>query len=152
MIDVRGCGGYVLAAGSVLDERAYPRDPVAAGLVRGGRAYEVIDADDPVPLTGWLSRLLAPRSVPQSPAAVPSRGAADRLDGLVRIVREGRPGDRNGPLYWAACRAAEMVEVRETNLHTATEMLVRAALDAGLRGGEREARRTIASAMKGGSR
>ena len=36
LIDVRGGGGYVLAAGSVLDERAYPGNPECRELVTGG--------------------------------------------------------------------------------------------------------------------
>ena len=42
LIDVRGGGGgYVLAAGSVLDERAYPGSPECRELVTGGRGYEL---------------------------------------------------------------------------------------------------------------
>jgi Bifunctional DNA primase/polymerase, N-terminal len=57
LIDVRGAGGYVLAAGSVLDERAYPDNPGCRALAAGGRAYEVADDSDPVPLPAWLAIL-----------------------------------------------------------------------------------------------
>jgi hypothetical protein len=45
---------------------------------------------------------------------------------------------------------AEMIAAGEVDRGTAEESLVAAALEAGLRGGEREARRTFASAMRGG--
>jgi hypothetical protein len=74
------------------------------------------------------------------------------MEGLARKVAAGREGDRNGPLYWASCRAAEMIAAGEVDRQGAEEVLVAAAVEAGLRGGEREARRTFASAMRGGSR
>ncbi len=43
-----------------------------------------------------------------------------------------------------------MIAAGEVDRGTAEEALVAAALKAGLRGGEREARRTFASAMRGG--
>ena len=80
LIDVRGGGGYVLAAGSVLDERAYPGNPGCRELVTGGRAYEVADDSDPEPLPAWLAVLAADAE----PAARPAgrRGAH---------ARSGRP-------------------------------------------------------------
>jgi hypothetical protein len=47
LVDVRGGGGYVVAAGSVLDERAYPGNPECRELVAGSRAYELADDSDP---------------------------------------------------------------------------------------------------------
>src|SRR5260370_10177391 len=75
--------------------------------------------------------------------------AGTRLQGLVATVRAGQPGDRNGPLYWACRRAVEMIAAGQISREDAEEPLVAAALDAGLRGGEAEARRTFASAMRG---
>ena len=43
-----------------------------------------------------------------------------------------------------------MIAAGEVDRDTAEELLVAAALEAGLRGGEREARQTFASAMRGG--
>lgn len=137
LIDIRGGGdsngGYVVGPGSVID----------------GRRYEVIDGRDPEPLPGWIADLLDP---PRPGAAAP-RGAQappelyPRLRGLVRHVLEGTPGDRNGRLYWAACRAGEMVAAREISRESAELVLVQAAVEAGLRGGESEARRTVASGL-----
>ena len=89
---------------------------------------------------------------PYGPAGRPGQHAAPgaRLQGLIDTVRRGQEGDRNGPLYWAARRAAEMITAGQVDRSTAEESLVAAALEAGLRGGEREARRTFASAMRGG--
>ena len=152
LVDVRGGGGYVLAAGSVLDERAYPGNPECRELVTGGRGYEVVDDSDPEPLPAWLADLSAdvePAARPCAPGRVRAASGA-RFQGLIDTVRAGKEGDRNGPLYWAARRAAEMITAGEVDRGTAEESLVAAALEAGLRGGEREARRTFASAMRGG--
>jgi hypothetical protein len=152
LIDVRGAGGYVLAAGSVLDERAYPGNPECRELVTGGRRYEVADDSSPEPLPAWLA-VLAADTEPAARACAPGpvRAAPGaRLQGLIDTVRAGQEGDRNGPLYWAARRAAEMIAAGDVDRSTAEESLVAAALEAGLRGGEREARRTFASAMRGG--
>ena len=121
MVDVRACGGYVVGQCSII----------------GGRAYEALDADDPAPLPPWIVRLLARRP----DAGRPRSGhgtASGRLRRLVDVVRDGKPGDRNGPLYWASCRAAEMITAGEVDPDAAEEHLV----------GEREARRTFASGQR----
>ena len=149
LIDVRGGGegngGYVLGPGTVLN----------------GRAYEIADDQDPQPLPGWIADLLDP---PPSQAARPVghtlRGigpqeiggsAYTRLRGLVQYVLDAQPGDRNGPLFWAAGRAGEMAAAGEIDLHTAERVLLDAALESGLRGGEPEARRTISSGLRKGA-
>ena len=83
LIDVRGGGGYVLAAGSVLDERAYPGNPECRELVTGGRAYELADDSDPEPLPAWLA---APRGGRRA------RRTPGRPDGRAR--RSRRPAAR----------------------------------------------------------
>lgn len=147
LIDVRAAGGYVLAAGSVIDERAYPDNPECAALVKGGRAYEVIDDCDPVPLPGWLATLALGRpsaQESQTPAQVRASGTpGGRLRALVDVVRRSQPGDRTGPLVWAAYRVGEMAAAGEANAEEAGELLVRAALEAGIRGGERYARQQV---------
>jgi Bifunctional DNA primase/polymerase, N-terminal len=123
-IDVRGTGGYVVAPGSVV----------------GGRTYELLDDTGPAPMPQWLARRLAPR--PQSALTSPDRcagSAVGRLAGLVRTVRDSQPGDRTGPLRWAACRLREMVAAGEASPADA-EQLIRAATSAGIDGGERYAR------------
>jgi hypothetical protein len=134
-VDVRGAGGYVVAAGSV-----------------GRRAYEILDDRSPAPPPAWIVRRLTPQ--PRLPAPVPRAPASctralPRLRGLLEHVRSGPPGDRNGRLFWAACRLGELVASGQTG-EDAGELLVAAALDAGLRGGEPEARRTVASGLRAG--
>lgn len=142
MIDVRGGGagdgGYTLGPGSVL----------------GGREYQITDSQDPQRLPAWIAGLLDPprQAGPRPPGPVlVGDGTYKRLLTLVRFVTEREPGDRNGPLYWASCRAGEMVAAGEISDETAEAALVQAALRAGLAGGEPEARRTIASGLRTGA-
>ena len=79
--------------------------------------------------------------------STPARSGA-RTRALIDHVLSGTPGDRNGRLYWSGCRAAEMVAAGEADQDGIAEALIGAAVQAGLRGGEREARRTVASAMR----
>ena len=129
-IDVRGAGGYVVGGGSVV----------------GGKPYTVINDQPPAPLPGWLARMLTRRAETScSPGPRRGGGLPARLAGLVRTVETALPGGRNDALYWAACRAAEL---EDAGPEPVTAELLAAALTAGLT--EREARRTIASAMGGG--
>ncbi len=141
MIDVRGGGdshgGYVLGPGSVRD----------------GRPYRVADGQDPRPLPGWIADLLDPpagtgrRSETPALPEMESSRTYNRLRALVQTVLDSTPGDRNGPLFWSACRAGEMVAAGEIERDVAERVLRDAALAAGLRGGEREALRTISSGL-----
>ena len=131
LIDVRAAGGYVIGAGSAV----------------AGKPYALIDDQPPAPLPPWLARLLAPRppARPQVPGSAPGR-----LSGLARSVALAGEGKRNVTLHWAACRAAEMIVGGEAAEPEATAALMSAALAAGLP--EREASRTIDSALRGGTR
>ena len=143
-VDIRGGGdgngGYVVGPGSVH----------ATGVV-----YTPTDPSVPIlPVPGWLTEALQPSSKPamavrcHRPAS--TYGA---LRGLVRVVLNGTPGvDRNDRLYWASCRAAEMVLAGEIDRTTAERLLVAAAIRAGLHGGEPDALRTVASGMRTASR
>jgi hypothetical protein len=133
-VDVRAQGGYVVGAGSAV----------------GDAAYEVIYDQAPVPLPEWIARLLAP--APARTVARPIRHgtAGGRLAGLLRTVEQAQQGTRNERLFWAASRAAEMVAVGSADAREVTEQLVAAAVSAGLP--DAEARRTIASAMRGDAR
>jgi hypothetical protein len=151
LIDVRASGGYVLAAGSVLDQRAYPGDPDAARKVRGGKAYELVDDVPPASLPDWLATLACPpRPEPSSAGPATWRAAPGaRLRGLVAKVRESLPGDRTGPLVWAAFRVREMAEAGEADPSEAGELLVLAAVQAGIRGGEGYARQQVRNILGG---
>lgn len=139
LVDVRGRGGYIVGPGSVI----------------AGRAYQVIDARPLAVLPGWLCRLAAPGPVQAARrAATGAAGPPDALEarirGLVAHVAAGMPGDRNGRLYWAACRAGELTAAGRVDKEIIMEQLVTAAVAAGLQGGEFEARRTAASGLRAG--
>jgi hypothetical protein len=134
-VDVRAAGGYVIGAGSVVD----------------GKTYEVIDDSAPVPLPGWLARLITTRPEDrQGAASSPVRGLpGSRINGLVEKVRASRPGDRTGPLVWAAHRLREMAAAGQADPAGDGERLIQAAVDAGIRGGERYARQQVRHVLGG---
>lgn len=144
-VDAKADGGYIVAAPSV-----HPRT---------GRPYTWITPFD-APLTPLhprlAERLRADREPPRF-ASRPMRLRGDnsvygRLRGLVALVLDAKPNDRNGPLFWASCRAGELVAAGHVDRADIEEALVDAALRAGLRGGEPEARRTVASGIRAGER
>jgi len=70
------------------------------------------------------------------------------LDRLVEWTATRQAGDRNFPLFYAAKQAALVGQFHGA----AVEWFVDAARQSGLQGGEREARRTIASAQRSADR
>lgn len=134
LIDVRASGGYVVGAGSVV----------------AGTPYELLDDQAPVPLPAWLCRMLTQRQdVPRHTGRPLRAPASDRLAGLAAKVRAGTPGDRTGPLVWAAHRLAEMIADGQATADDG-ELLVQAAAEAGIRGGERYARGQVAHVLGAG--
>jgi hypothetical protein len=136
-VDVRGDGGYVIwwpAAGAPV---------LADGGIR--------------PWPQWLDALLAPALV--TPLPISRRAIAARRDdlrptlhralGIIRTVALAGEGERNSVLFWATCRARDMVVAGELD-HGAgvqvLEALREAAAQAGL--AQREIDRTITSAMR----
>jgi hypothetical protein len=129
-VDYRSAGSYVLAPPSRV----------------GGRAYEVISLQAAANTFDWTAArnfLDPPQARPQRPTADAER--AGDLEHLAARVARQQHGNRNDGLYWATSRAADQGLLDGG----AIERLVAAALRAGLRGGEREARKTIASVMRG---
>jgi hypothetical protein len=132
-LDFRSQGGYVVAPPS---------------RAAGGR-YVIVGHE---PATGatvsWdaIRGLLEPQLPAHSPSAhQPGRDiGATSLDRLVEWTAARQAGDRNFPLFWAAKQAALAGQLDGA----AVERFVDAAHRSGLRGGEREARRTIASAQR----
>ena len=129
-IDFRGEGGYVLAPPSIVGTAA--RQAGYAVMVSAKQAPVSIDAEmlhtflDPLPTP-------SPASHHQQPLDV---------DGLARWVAARGEGERNGALFWAACRAAENgVTPEELNA-----VLGPAAQQAGLL--PREVATTIRSALR----
>lgn len=136
-IDLRGAGGYVIAAPGLV------YNPDGKGVVG---AYET-RADRPAsegrPLDHEKVRALLGGTQGSRQGAVRGARASRPRKGegspeaLAAWLRSRRPGERNSALFWAACRAAEDGQD--------TAPLLDAAMEAGL--SEAEARRTIRSAM-----
>lgn len=125
-VDTRAAGGYVVAAGSIVD----------------GRPYETTLDTAPVALPGWLADALTTQPAPP-PVRMPSTVPGRRAVGLVKTVLEAGEGERNNRLYWAALRAYE-------NGAEAADQVAAALVDAAVSVGlpEREARATVTSAER----
>lgn len=151
LIDVRGIGGYVIAAGSY---------SAAQGV-----AYRKTDdsPSTPQPLPRWLLELLRPADVPRRevrPAPVhqlPTGSRAERyavaaLNGELDKVAGAAEGERNRVLFAAARRLAELAPTAPAVLSETTtqDALLGSAREAGI--GEQEALRTIRSGWSTGSR
>jgi hypothetical protein len=127
-LDFRSRGGYVVAPPSISAER--------------GRRYEVVSHQPVIATVNWsaIRELLDPQ-----PERLPRpQTARDRAGTVARLARwlQARPeGNRNFPLFYAAKVAAAQGLLTPA----ARDELVQASLRSGLRGGEREARRTLAS-------
>jgi hypothetical protein len=135
-IDFRSKGGYVVAPPSSRPEGAYvvaKHGPVAEARTV---SWDAIRAELDPP--------------PRAPAHRPERQADPNasLDRLVEWTASRQAHDRNFPLFWAA-KEAHLAGQLDCQ---AVERFVDAACRAGLEGGEREARRTIASAQRHGDR
>ncbi len=141
LIDTRGRGGYVLAAGSTID----------------GRPYTVEHDTTPAPLPDWLRRQLAPPPAPAAPArAAPQLGAGRRAAYLHavltaevdRVAAATKPG-RNHALFTAAHALGKLVAGGELDHDQVGDLLTSAALSTGLRPGETS--RTIISGLHTGA-
>jgi len=137
MVDVRGVGGFVVAAGSVRPEGA----------------YELVNDRDPVPLPGWLAELAA-KAKPEQVAANHATPAMSNTEAYVRAAVEAEVravataanGQRNDQLNRSAWSLARFVPTGQLVADELTEALLSAATNAGL--GQAEARRTIGSALR----
>jgi Bifunctional DNA primase/polymerase, N-terminal len=127
-IDARSLGGYVVAPPSMVN----------------GRPYVVVKHQAVSNEFGWQAARnhLEPPERRVQPQRM-REGTAEELDRLAAFVARQESGNRNNGLHWAASRAAEHGLLDADGV----ELLVEAALRSGLRGGEREARKTIQSAL-----
>jgi hypothetical protein len=135
-------GGYIIGPGSVLpDGRGWrPQKgtpPFLASITRGLAAP-----------SAWLVELCLPAKVERSDAGAIRRCKSDEawLRGLVRTVAGAPEGQRNQILYWAACRAGEAVRDGEAVESFVIDVLLEAAMHAGLP--RPEAERTVHSGLR----
>jgi hypothetical protein len=69
------------------------------------------------------------------------------MAGPVRVVEQSQPGNRTDPLVWAAHRLKEMI-VGGLATEADAELLVAAAVKAGIEGGERYACKQTMSVLR----
>lgn len=146
-IDTRAHGGYIVAAGSVLEKWDW-------------QAYRVLDDRDPVELPAWLAARLAPAPLPPVPPAAisPSLGNRSRyldaaIHGEVAKVLDAPASQRNACLYAAAVALGQLVaggalaetEVTDSLLGAAAKHVALGAYSA------RQADQTIASGIRAGA-
>jgi hypothetical protein len=146
-IDTRAHGGYVVAAGSVLDRRTS----------QGGGRYELIRDQEPAALPAWLFQRLAGSLLPpqrDTPVAVEHERMSTylraALDREVAHVLVAPTGHRNHALYQAAVALGQLVAGGALTAGHVTEVLEHAGRQAGLT--SLEIPRTIASGLRAGAK
>jgi hypothetical protein len=149
-IDVRDLG-YIIAAGSVMFEKRTPYSLVNATVEQLARA---ISQDDVLPeLPQLLIDRIAQQRTSYTPIERPNlainpQQATSKIAGLIRTVVSAAIGQRNNLLYWASCRAGELVADGAIPENVAQAMLFEAASHAGLKTAETIA--TIRSGLERG--
>ena len=138
-LDLRSEGGYIVVAPSVHPNGCHYR------------WLGDVWRDD---LAEWPGCLRLPeRHVPPPPTAREYRPTGDGggpLIGLIQVVLDGQPGERNARLNWAAWTARQHIMAGRFDSHTAVAALQLAAEQVGLP--TDEALRTIASGLGVGGR
>lgn len=163
MIDVRGQGGYVVAAGS----RLHPRpDQDDAPAETGESAYRLVHDMPTAELPGWLTEVIGSdrqrdnRSATSSRqiGSAPGRASAGRSDGYgpaalrgeVDRVRSAPVGQRNHTLNAAAYSLGQLVAAGALARNRVVDALTYSATSAGLEPAEIAA--TIDSGLIAGAR
>jgi hypothetical protein len=142
-IDIKTTGGYIVGAPSWI-----AKSEDGAG---GQYQWEVSPLDVAVPrLPIWVSSRMTPRPAHAHPPsfALPSFSGSsqDPVAPLIRYVQQSGTGRRNDSLYWASCRAAELIRSHKVGESATVNRLFQAALACGLDG--KESIKTINSALK----
>jgi hypothetical protein len=126
-IDTRGHGGYIIW---------WPAEGLE--VLHGGALTEIPE---------WIIKKLnppEPKFEPARPATVQSAGR--QLDGIVRTIATAKQGERNGILFWGACRLSELADQSIISRTDAFGLACEAARRAGL--SQAEAARTVKSAFR----
>jgi hypothetical protein len=138
LVDTRGVGGYVVAAGSTV----------------AGRPYTVADDRPPAPLPDWL---LARLTTPSAPPVPPARAGVERVSAYLRAAVAGEvarvagaaEGTRNRTLFTAAAVLGQLVAGADLPAELVTAELEQVATGVGLRPAEATA--TIRSGLRAGA-
>jgi hypothetical protein len=143
-VDTRAHGGYVVAAGSIVD----------------GRTYTYLSTQEPAPLPGWLLDELRPAPLPPPPTRPVSVGHGRRaryVDAAVRLECarvEGAPDhQRNAALFAAATALGQLVAGGALSAEEHERVLLTAAgrhIAVGAYS-DRQARNTIRSGLRHGA-
>ena len=137
-IDTRGHGGYVLAAGSVINDTRYHADVIRR----------------PSDLPEWITRALTPPPHPIAEPGTPTRDAdaygMAALTGELDRLLMATEGERNDSLNRAAFVLGQLIPTGALDATIVHDELVSAAGRIGL--GRREAERTIESGLTAGTR
>jgi hypothetical protein len=139
-IDVKSTGGYIVAAPSWIRES---KDGPGGTYRWEVTPFEVV----PPRMPTWMTTLLCRANRP-GPLFTPDTRGGD-IEPLARFVAGSPQGERNNRLFWAACRARELVVRRVISEASAQHRLSAAATAAGL--DAPGALRTILSALKPGA-
>jgi putative DNA primase/helicase len=141
-LDVRGDGGYVIAAPSVHES---------------GRLYTWTHEDDPAPLPSWLLERLVKKPASSAPRPAPiawsgeiSKYAQAALEGEVEEVLRAPEGTRNPTLNTAAFKLGQLIAGGELGEQLVRDRLYDAARSVGL--DERETLKTIDSGIAAGAK
>ena len=142
-VDTRGMGGFGIAPGSVVDERAYGH-PVE---LQNGGEYVVIDPRPPAPIPIWLakaSKRCERASTPDAalgPVLAPTRYGQAALEGECAKLRGMAPNSgRNCQLFTSALKLSRHVVAGVFTRETVTAALMVAAQDCRLVADDGEAR------------
>jgi hypothetical protein len=145
LVDTRAHGGYVVAAGSVVN----------------GRPYVVQRDVEPRPLAGWLAGLLRPAPLPAAGPVVARLRGAGRTAAYLRACVDRQIGyltaatsNRNDALFISAANLGELVAGGALEQSYVEDVLTEAAHTIGLHldPPPGQIRRTIASGLRRGAR
>jgi hypothetical protein len=107
---------------------------------------EVLHRDVLAEIPDWLAKKLNPPVRAYEPLGnIKVHSAGRKLDGIIRTIATAKQGERNGTLFWGACRLSELVSQKIISPGDAFGLACEAGRRAGL--SQVEAARTVKSAF-----